>query len=86
MKLKSKLEKQLLLEINSRIKSLNDKQRKNFDLVHGWAKKSVKNLYSLAPTAIDPPHIFLAGNAGCRKSLLTKGLYQLLSKTFSYRN
>ena len=62
--------------------------KENFlkDLVDGWAKKSVKNLYSLPTTAIYPPHIFLTGNAGCRKSFLTKDLYQLLSKTFSYRN
>ena len=40
----------------------------------------------MAPTAIDPLHIFLTGNAGCGKSFLTKVLYQSLSKTFSYRN
>ena len=73
-------------ELNSKIRSLNDKQRKSFDLAHGWAKKSLNNLSSLAPTAIDPLHIFLTGNAGCGKSFLTKVLYQSLSKTFSYRN
>ena len=72
--------------LNSKIRSLNDKQRKIFDMVHGWAKKSVKKFPSLTPTAIDPPHIFLTGNAGCGKSFLTKVLYQSLSKTFSYRN
>ena len=55
-------------------------------MVHGWAKKSVKNLFSLAPTAIDPLHIFLTRNAGYGKNFLTKALYQSLSKTFSYRN
>ena len=73
-------------ELNSKIRSLNDKQRKSFDLAHGWAKKSLNNLSSLAPTAIDPLHTFLTGNAGCGKSFLTKVLYQSLSKTFSYRN
>ena len=72
-------------ELNSKIRSLNDKQRNIFDLVHGWAKKSVKKLSSLAPIAIEPLHIFLTGNAGCGKSFLTKVLYQSLSKTFSYR-
>ena len=73
-------------ELNSKIRSLNDKQRNIFDLVHGWAKKSVKKLSSLAPIAIEPLHIFLTGNAGCGKSFLTKVLYQSLSEAFSYRN
>ena len=45
-------------ELNSKIRTLNDKQRKFFEIIHGWAKKSVKNLSSLAPTAIEPLHIF----------------------------
>ena len=57
-------------ELNSKIRSLND------DLVHYWAKKSVKNLSSLAPTEIEPLHIFLTGNAGCGKSFLAEVLYQ----------
>ena len=55
-------------------------------MAHGWAKKSVNKLFSLAPTAIVPLHNFLTGNAGCGKSFLTKVLYQSLFKTFSYRN
>ena len=73
-------------ELNSKIRSLNDKQRKCFDLIHGWAKKYVKKICSLAPIPIEPLHIFLTGNVGCRKSFLTKFLYQSLSKIFSYRN
>ena len=69
-------------ESNSKIRSLNDKQRNIFDLVHGWAKKSVKKLSSLAPPAIDPLHIFLTRKAGCGKSFLTKVLHQSLSKIF----
>ena len=61
-------------ELNSRIRRAKHKQRKFLDLVHGWAKKSVKNLSSLAPTAIELIHIFLKGNAGCEKSFLTKVL------------
>ena len=67
-------------ELNSKIRSLNDRQKFFFDLVHYWAKKSVKNLSSLAPTAIEPLHIFLTGYAGCGKSFLTEVLYQSLSK------
>ena len=54
-------------------------------MVHSWDKGSVKNLSSLVPTAVDPLQIFLTGNAGFRKSFLTKFLYQSLSKIFSYR-
>ena len=45
-------------ELNPKIRSLNDKQKNFFDLVHGWAKKSVKNLSSLVPTAIELLHTF----------------------------
>ena len=47
-------------ELNSKIRSLNDKQSKTFGLVHGWDKKSVKTLSSLAPTANRPSFIFFS--------------------------
>ena len=69
-------------ELNSKMRSLNDTQRNFFDLVHGWAKKKTeKNLSSSTPTGIDRLHIFLTGNAVCRKRFLTKALYQSLSKS-----
>ena len=66
--------------------SLNQKQREVFDIVHDWAKRSVKNLSSKSTCVIEPLHIFVTGNAGCGKSFLTKVLYQSLTKTFSCRN
>ena len=62
-------------ELNLKIRSLSNKQRKFFDLVHGWTKRSVKKLSSLATTAIDPRHIFIKGSASCRNSFLTKVIY-----------
>ena len=59
-------------ELNSKIRSLNEKQREIFNLVHDWSKKCVKNLSSSAPAPVDPLHIFLTGNAGCGKSFLVK--------------
>ena len=34
-------------ELNSKIRSLNTKQREMFDLVHDWAKKNCKKFINL---------------------------------------
>ena len=72
--------------MNTKIQSLSQKQREVFDIVHEWAKHSVKNLSSVSTSVIETLHIFVTGNAGCGKSFLTKVLYHSLTKTFSYRN
>ena len=72
-------------ELNSKIRSLNLKQRVMFDAVHDWAKCYVKNLSSISTCVIEPLYIFVTGNAGCGKSFLTKVLYQSLTKLF-HRN
>ena len=69
-------------ELNSKIRLLNEKQRKLFNTVQSWAKRTVKNKSVTLPSCIDPLRIFLTGNAGCGKSFLMKVLYHSLTKTF----
>ena len=54
-------------EINSKVRSLDQKQRELFGMVQSWVKKSIKT--KLIPDAqlLEPLHIFLTGNAGCGK-------------------
>ena len=73
-------------EINSKVRSLDQKQRELFGMVQSWAKKSIKA--KLIPDAqlLEPLHIFLAGSAGCGKWFQVKVPYQSLTKTLSYGN
>ena len=72
--------------MNTKIGSLNQKQREVFDVVHDWTKRSANNLSSISTCVTEPLQIFVTDNAGCGKSFLTKVLFQSLTKTFSYRN
>jgi len=45
-------------ELNSKIRSLNKNQRKLFNKVQSWAKRSIKNKSVSSPSPIDPLHIF----------------------------
>ena len=72
-------------DLNSKIRSLNQRQREYFEVIYNWAKSFVKNLSSDATIQIDPLHIFLTGGAGTGKSHLIKTIYHALTKLFSYR-
>ena len=55
-------------ELNTKIWSLNQKEREVFGIVHDCAKCSVKNLSSISTCVIEviePLHIFETDNAGC---------------------
>ena len=71
-------------DLNLRIQSLNKKQRDTFELVHKWARESVKKKSSKCPIKIYPLHLFITGKGGCGKSHLLKTIYHSLTKTLSY--
>ena len=72
-------------ELNTNIRSLNQKQREYFDIIYYWAKKFVKNLSALSKVEIQPLYIFITGGAGTGKSHLIKTIYNSLLKLFSFR-
>ena len=71
-------------ELKQKIQSLNNKQRKTFDVIHQWAREFVKNTSAKLPTKIDPLHIFITGKGGCDRSHLLKSLLFSPTKTLSY--
>ena len=71
-------------ELNSKIQLLNQKQHKLFNKVQSWAKQYVQNKLRADPLKHEPLHIFLIGNASCRKSLLVRVIYQSVTKLLSY--
>ena len=73
------------VEINARIRSLNQQQREVFDVIHKWGRDFVKNLSSKVSRNIEPFHIFLTGGGGVGKSHLLTTIYHSLSKLLMYR-
>ena len=74
------------INLNAMIRSLNQRQRALYNMVHSWAKQCIKSNLGSTLVNMEPLHIFLTGNAGCGKSFLMKVLYQSLNKTLSYGN
>ena len=62
-------------DLNQKIQSLNNKQRKAFDVIHQWSREFVKNKSAKVPTKIDPLHIFITGTGGCGTSHLLKTIF-----------
>ena len=71
-------------ELNSKIQLLNQKQRKLFNKVQSWQSSMFQNKLRADPLKHEPLHIFLIGNASCRKSLLVRVIYQSVTKLLSY--
>lgn len=72
-------------ELNSCIRSLNQKQREIFDVILKWGKSIVQNSNSQNPVDFEPLHIFLTGGGGVGKSHLIKCVYHSLSKVLIYK-
>ena len=73
------------IEINSKIRSLNFKQRQIFDFIFNWAKLQVKVKSGITSNQSKPFHLFLSGSGGCGKSHLIKTICHA-NKLFLYRS
>ena len=73
-------------DINSLIRSLNDKQRDVFNAVNSWARKTIINFSVEDPIEIEPLKLFVTGGAGTGKSHLFKTIYASLNKTLNYKS
>ena len=71
-------------ELNTRIRSLNEKQRELFDYIVRWSKKSSQNLRTNCAEKPAPFYIFLTGSAGCGKSYTLNTIRFYLQKALSY--
>ena len=71
-------------EIAGSIRSLNEKQRMVFNVVHKWLTNFIKCLSTKTYFAVDQIRIFLSGNGGTGKSHLIKTIYQAVSKELLY--
>ena len=73
-------------EINSHVRSLNQKQREIFDVVLDWAKKFLQNLKCKNVVKLEPICLFLTGGGGVGKSHLVKCIYDCVSKLLVYKS
>ena len=67
-------------QINEKICSLNEGQRKVFNVILTWAVEFAKNRNCNMPAKIEPLHIFLTGKGGTGKSHLVKVVFHTVSK------
>ena len=73
-------------EIDSKISSLNLKQRQIFDFIYNWAKSHVKVKCATPSKQSTPFHLFLSGSGGCGKSHLIKTVFHAVNKVFLYQS
>ena len=73
-------------EIDSKIRSLNLKQRQINDFIYNWAKSHVKVKCGTTSKQSAPFHLFLSGSGGCGKSYLIKTVFHAVNKVFLYRS
>ena len=71
--------------ISEHIRSLNDEQRKNFDVLHKWSRDYIKSLRSRTIQILNPFHLFITGGGGVGKSHLIKTIYMSLNKVMMYK-
>ena len=71
-------------EIAGSIRSLDEKQRMVFNVVHKWSRNFIKSLSTKRCFTVDPIRIFLSGSGGTGKSHLTKTISQAVSKELLY--
>ena len=73
-------------EINSKIRSLDLKQKQIFDFIYNWAKSHVKVECGTTSKQSTPFHLFLSGSGGCGQSHLIKTVFHAMNKVFLYRS
>ena len=73
-------------EINSKIRSLNVKQRQMFDFIYNWTKSHVKVKCRTTSKQSTPFHVFLSDSEGCGKLHLIKTVFRAVNKVFLYRS
>ena len=73
-------------EVNSRIRSLNIKQREIYEVINKWARDYIKNRSCVLHIDTPPLHLFITGSGGCGKSHLIKTVYHSLTKTLCSKN
>ena len=71
-------------EINSKIRSLNLKQRQIFDFLFNGAKLQFNVKSGIISNQSKPFHLFLSGSRSCGKSHLIKTIYHAVNKVFLY--
>ena len=73
-------------EINSKIRSLNVKQRQIFDFIYNSDRSHVKVKHGTTSKQSTLFHLFLSGSGGCGKLHLIKTIFHAVNKVFLYRS
>ena len=71
---------------NEHIRSLNDEQRKVFDVLHRWSRDYIKSLRSKTIQILDPFHFFITGGGGVGKSHLIETICMSLNEVMVYKD
>ena len=73
-------------EINSKIRSLNLKQKQILDFIYNWAKSHVKVECGTTSKQSTSFYLLLSGSGGCDKSHLIKTVFHAVNNIFLYRS